>query len=395
MTAAIDALARQATVPIRHEPDGGLLLVPGDEAGLARALGAMLAAGLPPRLDGPSERGGVRVSLAGFARVIGLQADDGVLVVEPGATYAAVEAALSDTAFECPVFPACSADATVYELAAQSIATRAFHPFGARAEWVRDLRLVTPAGHVVRSPVAPRRSTGPELRLPALALGPAWGVPTRLSVRVIPRAPRDERGAPVSSPVAAFDLLERLGGLSDEASFLAEATLGPASARVRVVWRQTGLREPPDDLWQVLTPGASEPVAPGPVATVRVPWGEASRAWLAGLRPSRARKAPLHGVRLWGPDRQGLFVELVGPPSVADAARAGLLPAGLAAKIAPLAALCARLGACNALDRTAVETPVATSTPTVQPVRSTTDRLPGSLPGGGPPDPQTKPGGAA
>jgi hypothetical protein len=191
--------------------------------------------------------------------------------------------------------------------------------------------------------VAPRRSTGPELRLPALSLGPAWGVPTRLTVRVVPRAPHDQRVASVDSPLAAYDLLERLGGLSDEASFLAEAALGPASARVRVVWRQTGLREPPDDLWPSLHPGDWEPGTPSPVATLRVPWGEASRAWLTGLRFSRSRKAPLRGVRLWGPDRQGLFVELEGPASIAEAARADLLPPGLAAKIAPLVALRARL----------------------------------------------------
>jgi hypothetical protein len=51
----------------------------------------------------------------------------------------------------------------------------------------------------------------------------------------------------------------------------------------------------------------------------------------------------------------------------------------------------ASLGACSALDQCTLETPVATSAPTVQPVENTTDRLPGRLPGGGPPDPRTEP----
>jgi hypothetical protein len=50
----------------------------------------------------------------------------------------------------------------------------------------------------------------------------------------------------------------------------------------------------------------------------------------------------------------------------------------------------AGLGACTALNQTAVETPTATSLPAVQPVEGTTDRLLGCLPGGGPPDPQTE-----
>lgn len=45
------------------------------------------------------------------------------------------------------------------------------------------------------------------------------------------------------------------------------------------------------------------------------------------------------------------------------------------------------LGACSALDRNAMETPVASSTPAVQPFENKTDRLPASLPGGVPPDP--------
>jgi signal transduction histidine kinase len=49
------------------------------------------------------------------------------------------------------------------------------------------------------------------------------------------------------------------------------------------------------------------------------------------------------------------------------------------------------LGACSALGQKAMETPVANSTPTVQPFENTTDRLPALFPGGGPPDPQTEP----
>jgi hypothetical protein len=57
----------------------------------------------------------------------------------------------------------------------------------------------------------------------------------------------------------------------------------------------------------------------------------------------------------------------------------------------PLECFWRMLGACSALNRNALETPVATSTPAVEPVENTTDRLLGLLPGGGPPDPQTEP----
>jgi len=334
---SLHALAARAAVPVEVAPSGHPLLVPADEAALARALDALAQAGQPLRLEGFDDDAGPAVSLAAFSRVIGVRADDGVAVVEPGVRWSTLQAALAAAGFESPVRPTPGLDVTVLALASGRAPFRAFHPFGARADWVRDLRLVTPAGTVVRSPYAPRRATGPELRLPALVLGAAWGVPTSLTVRVLPASPHETRALDLSGP-DALGALERLGRSDDEASFLAEARLSARSARLCLTWRQATLREPPDELWSPATPVEPEPCASGPTVTVRAPWGDATAAWLTDLTRAR-RGAKARDVRLWGPDRQGVYVELPGAGSVAEAAAAGLLPPGLATRTERLAAL--------------------------------------------------------
>jgi FAD/FMN-containing dehydrogenase len=343
MKAIFDRLADRAGVPARRSASGHPLLVPGDEAGLARALGALVEAGLPPRVDGVDAEAGPGVSLEAFSRLTALHADDGVALVEPGLRWSAFEAALAPTPYESPVFPAAGTDPSLLALAAGRAPFRAFHPFGARAEWIRDLRLVTSEGTVVRSPYAPRRSTGPELRLAALAFGSTWGVPTSLAVRVIPRSPREARVLEAISFDAALAALERLGALGDEASFLAEASLAGKKAQLRLVWRQATLRNPPADLWSAAEPDVAAPRFPGPAVSMRVPWGDGTRAWLASLARARRRSRPSPDVRLWGPDRQGVFVELAGFATVAEAAAADLLPPALVDRVARLSALRERL----------------------------------------------------
>jgi|GEM_PF-2842458 len=338
-----DDLVTRAGVPSRYSTDGRLVLIPGDEPGLARALAALVEAGLPLRLVGIDPDDGPAVSLASFSRVTGVRATDAVAIVEPGTPWSTFEAALAETAFECPVFPAADPAALVLAVAAGRVPVRAFNPFGPRAEWVRDLRLVTPQGTVVRSPYSPRRATGPELRLPALALGAAWGVSTSLTVRVVPRSPREERVLALPDAGAAFDLLERLGASGDEASFLAEAHVTPKGSRVRIVWRHLALREPPDDLWRAEDTATWEPPSVEPFVAVRVPWGDATRAWLAGLSKPRRKPSALSGLRLWGPDRQGITAELAGFADLGAAAAAGVLPGDLAERVARLAPLRARL----------------------------------------------------
>ena len=341
MSAALPSLLTAAGVPLRDGVGARPVLLPADEAALARALAAFERAGLPPHLDGLDAGDAPAVSLEGFGRVIGVKADDGIAVVEPGVRWSTFEAALAATAFECPVVPASDPSASVLAVALERVRVRAFHPFGDRAEWVRDVRLVTTAGTVVRAPYAPRRATGPELRLAALAFGAAWGVPTSLTVRVVPRCPRETRT--VELPAAeALAALERLGALGDEASFLAEVRLAGKSARLQLTWRQA-LREPPEALWSTAVPAEPEGVEPGPAVTLRVPWGEATDAWLAGLAGGRRKAGRPKAVRLWGPDRQGVRVELEGPATLAEAAAAGLLPPGLSERLEHLAGLRARL----------------------------------------------------
>jgi hypothetical protein len=335
-----DRIRDRAGVPVVLR-DGVRLLAPEDEAGLSRTLAAIARAGLRavlPELDGAERPQGneateVEISLDKMCRVLSVDPIDGLLRVQPGTPWLEVEAAAATVGLEACVMPCPGAKTGSSAPRAIDLLTRRCsilqaHPFSERAAWLRDLRLVTPDGLVVSSPYAPRRSTGPDLRMAQASLGSAWGFPSELTIMASPQAAREVGRWRTKTLGAGLAILQSLVRLGPEASFFAELLVDggrAAKPKLHIEWRSNGLRQLPsfNDREEAPQPGAvaqSEAAIDGGPELFKARWSELDSAWQSRVTRALRGKSPLLRLRVANPSAQGVEVELFGldePDSVA------------------------------------------------------------------------------
>lgn len=319
------------------------LLAPEDEEGLSRTLAAITRAGsratVPGIDDARTEPLGanddqIPVSLDKMSRVLSVDAIDGLIRVQPGALWAEVEGAAEQAGLEACVALGrnarqSEAPTRVIDLLMRRCSILLANPFSERAAWLRDLRLVTPGGEVVSSPYAPRRSTGPDLRIATASLGSAWGIPSELTIMASPQAAREFAVWTLPKLGAGIEALRALVRQGPEASFLAELELtGKRSAKpvLHVQWRATGHRSLPqiDSLARAGGTRSAKAADINPDTSrllFKARWSELDEAWRQSLAKALRAKAPPSGLRLANPSAQGVEIELFGlsDPSAAAA----------------------------------------------------------------------------
>ncbi|MCB9541973.1 MAG: FAD-binding oxidoreductase [Myxococcales bacterium] len=164
---------------------------PADAARLLRGLGGARwtpVRGLPAGVDE-----GVFLDLAPLAGVRTVDAVDGAVHVEAGATWAGVEARLGEQGLTLGPLMGLGD-----EMIAESLAAPWDRRPSPRFGWLRDgllaLRAALPSG-VTRCAVAPRRATGPDLARVPVGAGQRAGLITDVHLRVWPAVETSGRAA--------------------------------------------------------------------------------------------------------------------------------------------------------------------------------------------------------
>lgn len=226
------------------------VLQPGSAEELAAAVGELVAAGIPviPRGGGMSYTSGylaaraqsVLVDTTRLNRVVEINVEDAYVVVEAGVTWQALHEALAKKGVRTPYFgPMSGSHATVGGALSQGSIFHGTARYGASADAVLGLEVVTARGELLTTGSAAAAGTSPFFRwygpdLTGLFLGDCGhlGIKTRAVLRLLPRHSHidylswqfpDARGL-----FQAMAALARAGLASETAAF------DPALAQIRM-----------------------------------------------------------------------------------------------------------------------------------------------------------------
>lgn len=162
-----------------------------------QALAARLAAGEP-------------VDLAGLDAILRIDTTSGVVQVQGGATWGAVEAALARRAFTLGPLLDGLRDERIADTWAQDAQRRPSARYGQLTDAIVAVRAALPDGRITHASVSPRRAVGPDLPRCSLGGGFSAGVLCEAHVQAWPRARRIEwLAAQFADWTAAMDAVVR------------------------------------------------------------------------------------------------------------------------------------------------------------------------------------------
>lgn len=132
----------------------------------------------------------VRVDWTRMANVMELDPTSMIVQVESGMTTAKLEKYLEPLGFTTGFDPGWARDLPLGVIIAHRVANFSSPTYGTIEQLCIKLSAVLPNGTIMKTPLAPRRATGSDLRAMMMGTGGRLGVVTSIALRIFPRFPR-------------------------------------------------------------------------------------------------------------------------------------------------------------------------------------------------------------